>query len=30
MLKENFLNNNLQVALRRSEDILDSKMSIIG
>ena len=30
ILKENFLNNNLQVALRRSEDILDSKMSIIG
>ena len=30
MLKGHLLNNNLQVALRRSEEILDSKMSIIS
>ena len=30
ILKEHFLNNNLRVALRKSEDILDNKMKIIG
>ena len=30
ILKEHFLNNNLKVALRKSEDILDNKMKIIG
>ena len=29
ILKEHFLNNNLKVALRKSEDILDNKMKII-